>query len=112
MDIKTIENTVKIENPGGEETVYEFYKSEGLGFAVARLSGKSLSHKHPFEELYYFTKGDGILYIGDEQQAVKEGMFIPIPQDVYHHLEVGKEDLELVVVTHPSYDPDLVVYED
>ena len=93
--------------------VQTLYESDNLSWAYIIIESKAKSHKHKvMEEVYYITKGRGILRIGDEQRKVKPNDIIAIPKEEYHYLiRTSKDPLELMVVTYPRYDP-FDVYEE
>ncbi|MHB1296850.1 MAG: cupin domain-containing protein [Anaerolineae bacterium] len=41
-------------------------------------------HRHPSAEVYVFIDGEGVVIVGEEQQAVSAGEVIEIPVDAYH----------------------------
>ena len=41
-------------------------------------------HTHPTDEVYFFHKGQGIVVVGDEEQAISPGEVVFIPGDAYH----------------------------
>jgi mannose-6-phosphate isomerase-like protein (cupin superfamily) len=110
-----ISEFIPFENPLGEK-VYEMERTERMSLAYVIITGRSASHKHPFEEIYFITKGKGKLFIRDTQRdtwkSVSPGDSYNIQKDTFHHLEnTGTEPLELVVVCSPPYDHSKVTYE-
>ncbi len=93
--------------------IKELYQSKDLGISVATISGKSVPHKHQkMEEIYLVIKGRGKITIGKESAKIKEGDLIPIPKNKFHFIETKpKESIELVVATHPKFDPADVIKE-
>ena len=55
-------------------------------------------HQHPtMEECFFFLKGTGLYFVGDQTIALHNGVFIRIPAGVLHRLEAtGEEPLEYV----------------
>ncbi len=100
-----------IEDTCGE--IREVYQSDRLSLAHVRLSGKATKHLHRvMEEVYYITRGNGYLTIGEERYPIEEGDTIGIPRDVWHYLETGEgRELELIAVTHPRFNLDDVITE-
>ena len=93
--------------------IQELYHSDNLSLAYVIVESRAKSHMHRrLEEIYYIQKGTGSLYIGSDCFRVKSDDIIPIPKETYHYLErTSSEHLELLVVTHPRYDPLDVIEE-
>jgi mannose-6-phosphate isomerase-like protein (cupin superfamily) len=91
--------------------IRELYQSESLGISIATISGKSIPHKHKkMEEIYYVTKGNGSITIGQETTKIKAGDLIPIPKNKYHFIETKpKVAIELLVATNQKFDPTDVI---
>lgn len=55
-------------------------------------------HSHPtMEECFFFLKGTGTYWVGDEAIALHHGVFVRIPAGVPHWLEAtGENQLEYV----------------
>lgn len=53
-------------------------------------------HQHPtMEECFFFLKGKGVYWVGDQQITLEPGVFVRIPAGVLHRLEAtGAEPLE------------------
>ena len=94
--------------------IQEMYHSENMSISYVTITGKAKSHMHRrLEEVYYIEKGIGRIRIGNDVFDVKPGDVIPIPQNTYHSLEkTSKEPVELLVVTHPEFDPSDVIEEE
>lgn len=59
----------------------------------------SLPHAHPFAELCYVLRGNGIYYIEDEEYPVKEADFIVINPNVSHtERSEGEVPLEYIIL--------------
>ena len=93
--------------------IQQLFDSDNLTVSYAIITGKAKSHLHRrTQEVYYIEKGRGNLFVGSDQFKVSAGDVIPLPKHVYHHLEkISTEPLELLVVTHPRYDPSDVIEE-
>jgi len=90
----------------------ELYSSENISIAHDTVLGEARSHRHErMEEIYYVEKGEGQLVIGGKTLDIREGDLIPIPKSVRHYLKPG-EGLEVLVITHPRYDPNDLILED
>ena len=56
-------------------------------------------HTHPGqEEVYYFVKGNGIMYLNDVPRDVGPGDVVLIEDGVYHRVESKEEGLYFVCV--------------
>ena len=65
------------------------------------------------EEVYYITKGLGKITIGNDTFDIKPGDIIPIPKNIFHHLEKTSEvPVELLVVTYPKFDLNDIIEEE
>ena len=99
-----------IEDPCG--LLRELYNSENISVAHNTVLGEAEEHMHRrTEEIYYIVKGKGQVVIGGETIDIEEGDLIPIPKNTWHYLrKIDGKDLEVLVVTHPKYDPsDLIL---
>ncbi len=95
-----------IEDPCG--LIWEVYNKKNLGIAYVEVTGKAQEHKHrKMEEKYYVKKGRGRLVVNNEVLTIKKGDVVVIPQKSWHYLKKVKGNpLEVLVITHPRYDPD------
>ena len=111
MEIKNREDVEFVDDTCG--TIQELYHSDNLSVAYVVVTGKAKSHMHKvMEEIYYVEKGRGKLYVGEECYQLRPGDIIPVPKNIYHHLEkTFDEDLEVMVITHPKYDISDVIEE-
>lgn len=56
-------------------------------------------HKHAGqEEVYYFVKGSGTIFLDDEPHTVKAGDVVLIEDGVHHRVETGSEPLHFLCV--------------
>ena len=93
------------------ELLQELHHSENLSISYATIKSKARPHKHrKMEEVYYVVKGAGRIRIGTEVLEITSGDIIPIPKNVYHGVESVSAPLELVVVTHPRFDRNDLIY--
>ncbi len=62
-------------------------------------------HRHEvLEEIYYILSGQGIMNIGDEEQAVGAGDAIYIPKHHRHTLtNTGDEAMKILLVCGPAF---------
>ena len=92
----------------------ELYSSRNISIAHDTVIGEARPHMHNvMEEVYYVTKGRGEVVIGEEVFSIRKGDTIPIPKDTWHYLKpMQNNPLEVLVITHPKYDPnDLILKE-
>jgi mannose-6-phosphate isomerase-like protein (cupin superfamily) len=86
--------------------------------AEARLApgGQTAPHFHRrTEEIYFITRGNGMMTIGDENRAVGVGDAIAIPPGMIHTIvNTGMEPLEFLCCCAPAYEHDdtVLVSED
>lgn len=92
-------------------TIKELYSSTDLSLSIATITGKSTPHMHKkMEEIYFILKGKGEIFIGDESAIIKEGDLIAIPKNKFHYVQTKEgESIEVIVATHPGFDPDDVI---
>ena len=61
-----------------------------LDFTVSetKLRGlrETLGHSHPYEEMYVFTGGNGIMRIGDNDKSVLGGSILYVPSGEFHQV--------------------------
>jgi len=105
MNQKThIDDIVPIEDVCGQ--IRETYSSENISIAHVVVTGDAKPHLHrKMEEVYYVTKGQGQVVIGDKTLEIREGDTIPIPKDTVHYLRQTAGPLEILAITHPKFDP-------
>lgn len=91
----------------------ELYSSENLSISHIVVLKEGEKHMHEkMEEVYYVEKGEGEVVIGNKTLYIKKGDTIPIPKNTWHYLKkTGKESLEVLVITHPRYDPEDLIFE-
>ena len=62
-------------------------------------------HLHDdLEEVYFFTKGDGIMVLGEEEFSVKEDDVVLIPQGKFHRVINNKSEPMEFVCVFEKYD--------
>lgn len=93
------------EDPCG--LVWELYNEKNLGLAYFEITGTAREHKHlNTEEMYYVKRGEGNLVVDDKVLCIKKGDSIQIPKNAFHYLKkLRGKSLEVLVITHPRYDP-------
>jgi mannose-6-phosphate isomerase-like protein (cupin superfamily) len=110
MEIKNRKDITPIKDAC--ESLQEMYHSKNLSLSYATINPQAKPHKHlKMEEIYYIISGKGIIRIGDESFEIKSRDIIPIPKNKFHFVEYVKEPIELVVVTHPRFDPKDLIYQ-
>jgi len=91
----------------------ELYNSKNLSIAHVAVLGETRNHMHrKMEEVYYIEKGEGQVVVDDKALNIREGDIIPIPKNTWHYLRKSEENpLEVLVITHPKYDQDDLIFE-
>ncbi|MHC4872853.1 MAG: cupin domain-containing protein [Planctomycetota bacterium] len=73
-------------------------------FHMVEISGKSEKHYHKnMTEIYYILKGQGKMYLDDDEREVKPGSVIMIKAGCRHQLE---GDFTIINVPVPAFNPD------
>lgn len=90
------------------------YNSKYLTLAHVEVTHDARSHLHKeLEEIYYVTKGEGEVIIGNKVLKVREGDLIPIPKNTYHQLrKTSPEPFEIIFVTYPAFTLKDVYFKD
>ena len=56
--------------------------------------GGVASHKHnEFEEIFYFTRGEGVVVLNDKEIFVKAGSIVVVPPNTHHSIKNNGKDL-------------------
>jgi mannose-6-phosphate isomerase-like protein (cupin superfamily) len=77
--------------------------NQSLAQARVPAGGDTVEHYHrTTEEIYYFTRGNGRMRLGDEELAVREGDCVVIRPGVRHKLWADSE-LVLLCCCAPAY---------
>jgi mannose-6-phosphate isomerase-like protein (cupin superfamily) len=75
--------------------------------------GRAPDHYHPYDEVLYVLKGEGVLHIGDLHVPVGEGACIHFSPELVHSLEnAGSEPMEVMGVFRPAGSPAEAYYPD
>ena len=75
--------------------------AQSLAEATVPVNGTTLLHRHRrSEEIYHITRGQGILFLGNEQCEVRAGDTVCIPAGTRN---VGKEPLKILCCCSPAY---------
>ena len=74
---------------------------------------KAPFHSHPYEELGYIVKGEGVAHGGGRSIPLRPGSCFHLPPEKVHCIEnVGPEPMHILGVFHPSDSPANRVYQD
>jgi mannose-6-phosphate isomerase-like protein (cupin superfamily) len=74
---------------------------------------KAPFHSHPYEELGYIVKGEGVAHVGGRSIPLRPGSCFHLPPEKVHCIEnVGPEPMHILGVFHPSDSPANRVYQD
>lgn len=99
----------------------DLYHSSNLSIAHFQITGQAEKHKHPEksksgeerEEIYYVEKGEGEIVVNGETLSLKEGDIYPVSKNSWHYLKkVEGKPFEVLVISHPEYDPDDFITEE
>lgn len=75
-----------------------------LAWAKVPVGQKTWKHAMKTTEVYFILKGEGIMYIGDEQERVGKFDTIYIPPNATQCIEnTGQEDLEFLCIVDPAW---------
>jgi mannose-6-phosphate isomerase-like protein (cupin superfamily) len=80
-------------------------RNQSLAEATVPVGGRTVAHYHRVtEELYFFTTGQGLMTLGDEEREVAAGDCVVIPPGQVHGLvNTGGEPLVLLCCCAPAY---------
>src|SRR6266545_5230733 len=74
---------------------------------------KAPFHSHPYEELGYIVKGEGVAHVGGQSVPLRPGCCFHLPPEKVHSIEnFGPEPMHILGVFHPSDSPANRVYQD
>jgi mannose-6-phosphate isomerase-like protein (cupin superfamily) len=74
---------------------------------------KAPFHSHPYEELGYIVRGEGVAHLGGQSVPLRPGSCFHLPTEKVHCIEnVGPEPMNILGVFHPSDSPANRVYQD
>ncbi|HSC74091.1 MAG TPA: cupin domain-containing protein [Gaiellaceae bacterium] len=74
---------------------------------------KAPFHSHPYEELGYIVKGEGVAHVGGRSVLLRPGSCFHLPPEKVHCIEnVGPGPMHILGVFHPSDSPANRVYQD
>jgi quercetin dioxygenase-like cupin family protein len=107
------------EHTASVERTFRYLINEDVGcLDVTQFIGivqpsKAPFHSHPYEELGYIVKGEGVAHVGGQSVPLRPGSCFHLPPEKVHCIEnVGPEPMHILGVFHPSDSPANRVYED
>jgi mannose-6-phosphate isomerase-like protein (cupin superfamily) len=70
---------------------------------------KSIPHRHPAKEIYFFTGGKGSVQVGHRKASVRTGDAVFIPPNTLHCAEnTGEDDLEYICISFDLNAPTIL----
>jgi len=116
---KTIRFDEQPEHTASVERTFRYLVNEDAGcLDVTQFMGivqpsKAPFHSHPYEELGYIVKGEGVAHVGGSSVPLRPGSCFHLPPEKVHCIEnVGPEPMHILGVFHPSDSPANRVYQD
>jgi len=116
---KTIRFDDQPEHSASVERTFRYLINEDAGcLDVTQFMGivqpsKAPFHSHPYEELGYIVKGEGVAHVGGASVPLRPGSCFHLPPEKVHCIEnVGPEPMHILGVFHPSDSPANRVYQD
>ncbi len=75
-----------------------------LAHAVVKAGAATLPHRLKTSEVYYILAGQGMMYVNDEQEAVRAGHTVYIPPDARQYIRnTGDTDLVFLCIVDPAW---------
>jgi mannose-6-phosphate isomerase-like protein (cupin superfamily) len=116
---KTIRFDDQPEHTASVERTFRYLINEDAGcLDVTQFIGivqpsKAPFHSHPYEELGYIVRGEGVAHVGGVSVPLRPGSCFHLPPEKVHCIEnVGPEPMHILGVFHPSDSPANRVYQD
>jgi mannose-6-phosphate isomerase-like protein (cupin superfamily) len=116
---KSIRFADQPEHTASVERTFRYLINEDAGcLDVTQFIGivqpsKAPFHSHPYEELGYIVKGEGVAHVGGRSIPLRPGSCFHLPPEKVHCIEnVGPEPMHILGVFHPSDSPANRVYQD
>jgi mannose-6-phosphate isomerase-like protein (cupin superfamily) len=107
------------EHTASVERTFRYLVNEDAGcLDVTQFIGivqpsKAPFHSHPYEELGYIVKGEGVAHVAGASVPLRPGSCFHLPPEKVHCIEnVGPEPMHILGVFHPSDSPANRVYQD
>lgn len=88
----------------GPELYHEFLRVPALSVGLYELAAGSNDPQQPHseDEVYYVTSGQGMIRVGDEDQAVSAGTIVFVAAHAVHYFHTITEDLSILVFFAPA----------
>jgi mannose-6-phosphate isomerase-like protein (cupin superfamily) len=87
--------------------------NQSLAQATVPAGGDTIEHYHrTSEEIYYFTRGNGRMRLGDDEFAIRDGDCVVIEPGVRHKLWADAELVLLCCCAPPYSHEDTVLLEE
>jgi mannose-6-phosphate isomerase-like protein (cupin superfamily) len=106
------------EHTASVERTFRYLINEDAGcLDVTQFMGivqpsKAPFHSHPYEELGYIVKGEGVAHVGGRSVPLRPGSCFHLPPEKVHCIEnAGSEPMHILGVFHPSDSPANRVYQ-
>jgi quercetin dioxygenase-like cupin family protein len=116
---RTIRFDDQPEHTASVERTFRYLVNEDAGcLDVTQFVGivqpsKAPFHSHPYEELGYIVKGEGLAHVGGASVPLRPGSCFHLPPEKVHCIEnVGPGPMHILGVFHPSDSPANRVYQD
>jgi mannose-6-phosphate isomerase-like protein (cupin superfamily) len=116
---RTIRFDDQPEHTASVERTFRYLVNEDAGcLDVTQFIGivqpsKAPFHSHPYEELGYIVKGEGVAHVAGASVPLRPGSCFHLPPEKVHCIEnVGPEPMHILGVFHPSDSPANRVYQD
>jgi quercetin dioxygenase-like cupin family protein len=116
---KTVRFDDQPEHTASVERTFRYLINEDAGcLDVTQFIGivqpsKAPFHSHPYEELGYIVKGEGVAHVGGQSLPLRPGSCFHLPPEKVHCIEnVGPQPMHILGVFHPSDSPANRVYQD
>jgi mannose-6-phosphate isomerase-like protein (cupin superfamily) len=78
-----------------------------LAYAMVGPGKKTLRHRLEYTEVYFITKGRGIMHINKRKEDVSAGDTIYIPPGSIQYIEnSGRKLLEFICIVEPAWQPE------
>jgi mannose-6-phosphate isomerase-like protein (cupin superfamily) len=116
---KTVRFDDQPEQTASVERTFRYLINEDAGcLDVTQFIGivqpsKAPFHSHPYEELGYIVKGEGVAHVDGRSMPLRPGSCFHLPPEKVHCIEnVGPGPMHILGVFHPSDSPANRVYQD
>ena len=91
-----------------KEVLHSKNDDVNIGYSLAHASlpvgETSLPHQLRSSEVYYILNGQGIVFINDEEQTVKGGDMVFIPENARQYIRnTGAVELTFLCIVHPEW---------